>query len=78
MSTYKQDAAGIILECNTVLETEEGDFSVYLDGVEVEIIGGPLRIEDETWWQVRTSEGEEGWVLSNFIATVTPEGTESP
>ena len=48
------------------------------DGVEVEIIGGPLRIEDETWWQVRTSEGEEGWVLSNFIATVTPDGTESP
>ena len=48
------------------------------DGVEVEIIGGPLRIEDETWWHVRTSEGEEGWVLSNFIATVTPEGTESP
>ena len=43
MSTYKQDAAGIILDCNTVLETEEGDFSVYLDGVEVEITESELQ-----------------------------------
>lgn len=48
------------------------------EGVEVEIIGGPLLIEDETWWQVRTSEDEEGWVLSSFIVTATPEATESP
>jgi len=48
------------------------------EGVEVEIIGGPLQIEDETWWQVRTSEDEEGWVLSSFIVTATAVGTEAP
>ena len=43
MNNYKQDAARIILECDTVLETEEGELSVYLDGVKVEITEAELQ-----------------------------------
>lgn len=42
------------------------------DGAEVEIIGGPIEIESSIWMQIRTREGNEGWVLTGFLATVTP------
>jgi hypothetical protein len=43
------------------------------DGAQVEVIGGPLLIEGAYWWEVRTSTGDEGWVLGDFLATATPE-----
>jgi hypothetical protein len=43
------------------------------DDTRVQVIGGPLLIENDVWWQVRTESGEEGWILGEFLVTVTPE-----
>jgi len=43
------------------------------DDTQVLVIGGPLLIDNAIWWQIRTLGGEEGWVLGEFLATVTPE-----
>jgi hypothetical protein len=43
-----------------------------LDGAQVEIIGGPETVNGQLWWQVRTEEGLEGWLLSTYLATQTP------
>lgn len=43
------------------------------DDTRLEIIGGPLELEGKVWWQVRTSNGQEGWVLGDYLITPTPE-----
>jgi hypothetical protein len=43
------------------------------DNTQVQVIGGPLLIENAIWWQVRTQGGEEGWILGEFLITATPE-----
>jgi hypothetical protein len=43
------------------------------DNTRVQVIGGPLLIGDDIWWQVRTRDGEEGWILGEFLVTATPE-----
>jgi len=48
------------------------------DGTRLEIIGGPLTIENNVWWEVRTTSGQEGWVLGDFLTTPTPEATSAP
>jgi hypothetical protein len=48
------------------------------DGTRLEIIGGPVELEGKVWWQVRTSIGQEGWVLGDYLATPTPEVTATP
>lgn len=48
------------------------------DNTIVEVIGGPVQVEEDYWWKVRTSRGEEGWVLGNFLATATPETSPTP
>ncbi len=45
------------------------------DGTQVQVIGGPLLIENAVWWQVRIGSGEEGWILGEFLVTSTPEPT---
>lgn len=42
------------------------------DDAIVDVIGGPVQVEEVSWWKVRTRLGEEGWVLGNFLATATP------
>ncbi|MFP3854169.1 MAG: DUF389 domain-containing protein [Anaerolineales bacterium] len=48
-----------------------------LDGAAVEVIGGPLDINGQQWWQIRTEQGEEGWLLVAYLATITPTPEES-
>jgi uncharacterized membrane protein len=43
-----------------------------LDGQTVAVIGGPMFVRGDLWWQVRTGDGIEGWVLATYLATVTP------
>jgi uncharacterized membrane protein len=43
------------------------------DDTQVQVIGGPLLIENAVWWQIRTQSGEEGWILGEFLITATPE-----
>jgi hypothetical protein len=44
-------------------------------GMPLELIGGPLRVGEQLWWQVRTGTGQEGWIVGTFVATVTPTPT---
>jgi hypothetical protein len=44
----------------------------------VQVIGGPETIEDEIWWQIRTQDGEEGWLLGVLLATLTPTPSATP
>jgi len=48
------------------------------DGTRLEIIGGPLALENNVWWQVRTTSGQEGWVLGDYLTTPTAEATSAP
>jgi hypothetical protein len=41
----------------------------------LELIGGPLRVGEQLWWQVRTETGQEGWIVGTFVATLTPTPT---
>jgi hypothetical protein len=43
-----------------------------LDGASLEIIGGPQEVNGQVWWQIRTESGEEGWLLTTYLATQTP------
>jgi hypothetical protein len=44
-------------------------------GMDLEVIGGPQSEGEQVWWQVRTSTGQEGWMLGTYMATVTPTPT---
>lgn len=38
------------------------------------VIGGPEQSAGQIWWLVRKEDGAEGWLLGDFLATVTPTG----
>ncbi|MGA9192543.1 MAG: SH3 domain-containing protein, partial [Anaerolineales bacterium] len=46
-----------------------------LDGAQVEILSGPVDYNGDLWWQIRTTDGEVGWILAGYIQQVT--GTPS-
>ncbi|MBI5668035.1 MAG: SH3 domain-containing protein [Chloroflexi bacterium] len=51
-----------------------------ISGVSLVIVGGPQIVDGETWWQVRSPSGLEGWVLETIdgqTALLLP-GTSSP
>ncbi len=39
------------------------------------VIGGPEQSTGQLWWLVRKEDGAEGWLLGDFLATVTPTGS---
>ena len=39
------------------------------------VIGGPEQSAGQLWWLVRKEDGAEGWLLGDFLATVTPTGS---
>lgn len=43
-----------------------------------EIIGGPTELDGDIWWLVRSSQGLEGWLLGELLATVTPTPSITP
>jgi hypothetical protein len=49
-----------------------------LEGTLLDLVSGPVAVGEQLWWQVRTPEGIVGWVLSGYVATVTPTPTSSP
>ena len=48
------------------------------EGESILIIGGPQELGGRTWWQVRKSDGEEGWLVGEFVATLTPIPSPTP
>jgi len=41
-------------------------------GTELEILGGPLTYQGEAWYQVRLADGTIGWMIGDYLATLTP------
>jgi hypothetical protein len=37
------------------------------DGTAVSVLEGPTEAADFVWWKIRTTEGEEGWVVQDFL-----------
>lgn len=37
------------------------------DGTVLEVVGGPETGDDFTWWQLRMSDGTEGWGVDEFL-----------
>ncbi|MGA9191723.1 MAG: SH3 domain-containing protein, partial [Anaerolineales bacterium] len=42
-----------------------------LDGAQVEILSGPVDYNGDLWWQIRTTDGEVGWILAGYVQQVT-------
>src|SRR5690606_2521439 len=42
------------------------------------VIGGPSNASGYTWWQVRTSSGQQGWVVSNWIVRLSSSNPGNP
>lgn len=40
---------------------------ILTDGTPVSVLEGPTDAADFVWWKVRTAEGEEGWVVQDFL-----------
>jgi hypothetical protein len=49
-----------------------GAIAFLVEGENISVIGGPEELEDQTWWNVRTLTGVEGWLAAEFMATITP------
>ncbi len=37
------------------------------DGTAVTVLEGPTEAADFVWWKIRTAEGDEGWVVQDFL-----------
>ncbi len=48
------------------------------EGDSLLIISGPEEVDRTIWWQVRTAEGKEGWIVGGILATVTPTPSVTP
>lgn len=49
-----------------------GAIAFLVEGENVQVIGGPEELEGQSWWNVRTLAGVEGWLAAEFMATITP------
>ncbi len=53
-----------------------------VEGARVAVLGGPEEADGHFWWLVRTELGSgeelEGWLLDDYVATMTPESSPAP
>lgn len=47
--------------------TDYARLAIGQDGDVLEIIGGPEQTGDFTWWQARTADGTEAWVVEDYL-----------
>lgn len=50
--------------------TEAEVLTVFLDGTQVQVIGGPFEGEGYVWWQVTGNEVASGWVVDDYLFVV--------
>lgn len=62
------DGAGVNVRSEASTESEV--LTVFLDGTQVEVIGGPFEAEDFVWWQITGNEVESGWIVDTYLAVV--------
>jgi len=48
------------------------------EGDSLLIISGPEEADGDAWWQVRTADGKEGWIVGGILATLTPTPSVTP
>jgi len=58
--------------------TGAGPVGFLQEGDRVLVIGGPQSAEGRVWWQVRKTDGAEGWLLGDLVGTITPTPTSAP
>lgn len=44
--------------------------TVFLDGTQVQVIGGPFEGESFIWWQVTGNEVASGWIVEDYLVVV--------
>lgn len=44
--------------------------TVFLDGTQVQVIGGPFEGEGYVWWQVTGNEVASGWIVADYLFVV--------
>lgn len=64
------DTGGLGLVMHTDPGLNTAVIRVLQDGERVVIIAGPQQADGMTWWQVRDSSGQEGWVAASFLQQV--------
>jgi hypothetical protein len=64
------DTGGLGLVMHTDPGLNTAVIRVLQDGERVVIIAGPQQADGMTWWQVRDSGGQEGWVAASFLQQV--------
>lgn len=58
--------------------TNYGIIATLPAGTTGSVIGGPSNASGYTWWQVRTSSGQQGWVVSNWIVRLSSSNPGNP
>jgi len=46
--------------------------AIAAEGEVLQVIGGPREIAGYTWWNVRRSDGVEGWAVQNYMQATGP------
>jgi hypothetical protein len=49
------------------LVADDNILALVPDGTVLEVVGGPEVADDFTWWQLRMSDGTEGWGVDQFL-----------
>jgi hypothetical protein len=62
------DGAGVNVRADASTSAEV--LTVFLDGTQVEVIGGPVEAEEFTWWQITGNEVDSGWIVDVYLAVV--------
>jgi hypothetical protein len=44
--------------------------AVFLDGTQVQVIGGPFEGEGYVWWQISGNEVASGWIVQDYLQVV--------
>ncbi len=62
------DGAGVNVRLEASTSSEV--LAVFLDGTEIQVIGGPIESEDFVWWQISGNEINSGWIVDEYLVVV--------
>jgi hypothetical protein len=64
--TVAETGVGLNLRAEPVVNPDN-ILALVPDGTVLEVVDGPREAEGYTWWQVRASDGTEGWAVTDFL-----------
>jgi hypothetical protein len=62
------DGAGVNVRADATTSAEV--LTVFLDGTQVEVIGGPFDSEGFVWWQITGNEVASGWIVEDYLEVI--------